>query len=115
MKSITLTLPMPPTANHIWKKNGKSFFLSKEYQDFKKRVEHEWNLHNKPVLEGRISMGLVLNFSNKRRNDISNRIKALEDSMKGLYFKDDEQIDAIFVKRGDIRKESSCTVIIKEI
>lgn len=60
-------------------------------------------------------MSIILTFDTKRRQDISNRIKALEDALKGLLFKDDEQIDVLYVKRGQPADESSCVVMVREL
>lgn len=91
-------------------------YLSEEYKTFKSDVLRIWNESGFTKAEGRISFGVFVSFPNKRKCDISNRIKALEDSLKTLSFDDDEQIDELFIKRGPINKnDPHCVVIIRQI
>jgi len=96
---VKLFLPLPPTANHIWKMAGKRQYLSAPYQKFKDAVYGQWKDAGEPFLEGRLALHIEIYPADRRKQDISNRIKALEDALKGLLFTDDEQIDQILITR----------------
>ena len=41
-------------------------------------------------------------FKDKRRNDLDNRVKLLNDSLEGCLFDNDNQIDLMILERGGI-------------
>jgi crossover junction endodeoxyribonuclease RusA len=56
---------------------------------------------------------VVIHFSDRRKQDLSNRIKVLEDALvQAGLMDDDSQINEIVVKRGEIIKGGLCLVKI---
>jgi Holliday junction resolvase RusA-like endonuclease len=68
-----------------------------------------------PPLEGRICLRAAFYQANNIRQDISNRIKALEDALMyaGAYH-DDSQIDKLIIERR-FSKRATCVVELEEI
>lgn len=116
MAQVVLTLPMPPSTNHMYVSVGRHRkILSKEYNAFKAKVKDIWEDQGKPKLKGRLELSVALYFDSKRRNDVSNRIKCLEDSLTGHLYDDDSQIDKLYVERAGFNKPAACVVIVKEM
>jgi crossover junction endodeoxyribonuclease RusA len=69
-----------------------------------------------PALAGRLEMRVTFYFADRRRADVSNRLKALEDALThaGAYL-DDSQIDVIHAERVVRRGQEECAVVLKEI
>ncbi|UNU74133.1 RusA family crossover junction endodeoxyribonuclease [Moraxella nasovis] len=118
----SLVLPMPPTVNQYWRSASNGFakgvkvYLSKQAQAYKHEV---YQIVKKAGLDirtdKRLKMYVMLNFKDKRKNDLDNRMKGLLDALThaGVY-QDDSQIDKLIVERG-IEKTNAVTVNIWEL
>jgi len=77
---LVIALPMPPTTNNLFSGNGKRRYRSVEYTAWIK--EAGWRLANQrpPLIAGKVSLTIELEEpKTKRRQDCTNRIKAIED------------------------------------
>jgi crossover junction endodeoxyribonuclease RusA len=128
-----LTLPMPPTVNEAWilvpyyDKEGDGKLkvrkvLTDEHRQFRStvigRVKGDMlrnELRDQPLL-GRLEMVVMLFFANRRRTDVDNRVKPLQDALThaGAY-KDDSQIDELVVRRTIQSGPEACRVCLREI
>ena len=104
-KNILISLEfsgLPPSVNHSHINAHGRRFRTKECRDFQAQIINELKLlwRNKPSFIGRAYLDLTLITNNKRRWDIDNRLKALQDclTMAGVI-KDDSQIDRIKIER----------------
>lgn len=111
---IHLTLPFPPTVNHMWGFAGKRKYLKKEAHEFR-RIVQEACVEAKAKIHGRIAIYIALYPPTKRKFDLDNRIKALQDALEhaGVYL-NDEQIDTIICVRRDVVQGGMCKVILVE-
>jgi len=122
-----IIVPFPPSANTYYRtfKVGNScrVVLSKKGRDYKKQVaeivekmrnEDDVFKNSIPVAV-RLSVSVILNAPTRRKYDIDNRAKSLLDSLEyaGIYL-DDEQIDCLTLRRGEVQKGGSAVVIIRE-
>ena len=76
-------------------------------------------VHDDPAYQGlfpfvqRLGMTVTLNAPTRRKYDIDNRSKALLDALQhARVYEDDEQIDELTLKRGDIIKGGQAIVNI---
>jgi len=110
-----LTLPMPPTLNNFYGFNGHKRYVRKEGKEYKEIVnviikERGWNFY----ANVRLSVEIVMNFGNKRVNDLDNRLKCLLDALSSAnVWDDDGLIDDLHIRRGkDTGKPSVMITII---
>lgn len=111
---IKLTLPFPPTLNHMWGYAGKRKYLKKEAHEFRAKVT-EAAIEAKAKISGRLAIFIALYPSSRRKFDIDNRIKAVQDALQiAGVFLDDEQIDFIWVVRRPVIQGGMCKVVLVE-
>ena len=93
---------LPPTVNHMHMKARGRVFRTKACKDFQDfvtlKLKSLWG--NKEPFTGRVALEITFTTNNKRRWDLDNRLKALQDclTMAGII-KDDSQIDKILLLR----------------
>jgi crossover junction endodeoxyribonuclease RusA len=111
---IILDLPLPPSVNHYWGQHGHRRYVSKAGVAFKEQVSEYVIDYRVPKLgTARIAMTVVLFPKDRRKQDIDNRIKALWDALADAgVFDNDEQIDTLFIERGEIKKGGGCRVYL---
>jgi crossover junction endodeoxyribonuclease RusA len=111
---LILDLPLPPSVNHYWGQHGHRRYVSKAGVSFKAQVSDYVVEYRVPKLgAARLAMTVVLFPKDRRKQDIDNRIKALWDALADAgVFDNDEQIDTLFIERGDIKKGGGCRVYI---
>ena len=105
--------PYPPSVNSYWLSAGKRRYISKRGQEFKSAVRE--------ILKDSIGFGsspvelqIVFHPRDKRLMDIDNCLKAIQDSMNGIMYDDDQQVWKITVERGEKIKGGGCEVTITE-
>jgi crossover junction endodeoxyribonuclease RusA len=111
---LVLDLPLPPSVNHYWGQHGHRRYVSKAGVAFKAQVSDYVIEYRVPKLgTARLAMTVVLFPKDRRKQDIDNRIKALWDALADAgVFDNDEQIDTLFIERGEIKKDGGCRVYI---
>lgn len=99
-----LTLPLPPSANRIWKHWGGKTVIAPEYSRFKSAVRTLATLHGVcDPLEGPVSVAIAYHPKARkketekplRRLDVDGPIKATLDSFIGIAYLDDYQVVSI--------------------
>lgn len=75
-----LRMPFPPATNNLFKnlRNGGRA-KTKRYADWAKQAGWQVKAQKPPRIEGPFSLDIVVDRPDKRKRDISNLIKALED------------------------------------
>jgi crossover junction endodeoxyribonuclease RusA len=113
---IKLALPLPPSVNHYYGRRGSRTFMSKSGQAFIEAVWFEFCRVPRRKLQGAIRMHVVIHPASKRRMDLDNRLKALQDAMEraGVY-DNDSQITDIHIQRGHEVDGGLCVVELTEI
>lgn len=91
----------PISTNSIYRRGrGKTLYMREEAKDLKEN--YQWQIKNqwkeKPTAEN-IELVVRLYFDNKRTHDIDNYNKLLLDSMKGIVFEDDSQIQRLTIEK----------------
>lgn len=119
-RTLEITLPWPPSANHYWRHVGSRVLISREGRQYRKAVCAALWLHppigQLDLLEGRLEVIIKVYPPDCRRRDLDNLAKALLDALEhaGAY-KDDSQIDRLVIERGKIVPEGRVVVKIREM
>lgn len=113
---IALTLPMPPTVNHAYGvRRGGGKFIKPAGVQFRQDVADIVAEAGHQTMAGRVSLFAVIHPADKRRQDLDNRAKALQDALThaGVWL-DDNQIDELHLVRGAVIKGGLVKVVITE-
>ena len=96
-----LTLPMPPSANRLWRMDKRGFMrLSAEARDYKSVVA-VLAMRDGVVLQGGPLAVTLEVYRAQKSGDLDNRIKPVLDALQGVMFIDDKQIIEIHAYRYD--------------
>ena len=112
-----LVLPFPVSVNQYYRSipRGKfcSVILSQKGREFKAKVKEMVDIDTptaKPVL-----VMIKLYPPSKRKYDLDNMLKSLLDSLIGIAYVDDSQIQCLAVSKEEVFKGGKCTIKIKEV
>ena len=101
---IRLTLPLPPTVNHLYDGMGKNRRITDEYRAFKYEVLIACRLRRVHQIDGPLVLRVHVFTPD---GDTSNRIKALEDALEDARaFANDFQIERLHVYRTITNKKT---------
>ena len=115
---LRLEIPgLPPTVNHIYR-TGKNFrYKVKEVRDWQEKItllmRHAKT--NKEIYTFPVALKIICCSNDKRRWDIDNRIKALQDCLAPAgIIRDDSQVWKIQIER-KLTEETSTKIILTEL
>lgn len=113
--AVSLHLPFPPSANTYYRRGRHATYLSPQGRAYKAAVSDAAAIVG-IKLEGRLDVFVALSSPTKRKYDLDNRIKPLQDAMQdaGLY-DDDEQIDRLTVVRHPPSNGGYCKVVMVRV
>lgn len=116
---ITFILDFPPSLNHATKyriagKPPKQFVTT--YKSGAAKLFEAaavaaigWT---KPTIVDRVAVSIELIAPNKRRYDIDNRVKPVLDAIQAAgVIRNDEQVDKLDIRRGDVRPNDGAVVV----
>lgn len=119
-KALSLRLPFPPSMNSIWRAvPNRGMILSRAGRKY--REDALWVIHtqvtNEKVFTGRLQVVIEVYVPDRRKRDLSNIPKAVEDAItkSGKIWVDDEQIDDLRIVRREIKKPAEVVVHIREL
>ena len=113
-----MSLPYPPSVNHLWLRTRRGVHLSKEGRLYKQQVAELVRTVGKPRLyERMVRVELVLYPPDARRRDLDNVLKILLDSLTyARVWHDDEQVDQISIRRGEpVKNSGQCLVKVWQL
>lgn len=103
---FSLSWPMPPSVNRIWRSrrgsNGKpSFYLDRRYETWKRVVDNlVMATRPRPRITGHFTVSITLN-EGKRRGDADNRAKVILDALQRCaIIENDKLADSVLVRWG---------------
>ena len=102
-----LTLPFPPSVNGYWRSFRGRNILSKRGREYQKAAGHALTLQTLPNFgpDTRLHITLILHAPTRAKRDVDNYLKAPLDVLtKAGIWGDDEQIDSLTVRRGEVIK-----------
>ena len=114
-----IVLPMPPSLNRLYRMGKGNFYTSSEsklYDNLVWAMVRETNQQNCFTEEDRLRLEIFVHAENNRKFDLDNLIKKCQDSLQfaGVY-PNDNQIDELWVQRGEIRKPAEVYVYIRTL
>ncbi len=114
---IKLELNYPNSANTHWKLGRGRLYLSKAGKEYREHVKAKVEAAGHETMTGRLFVTVWLTPGTRHKHDIDNRIKPLLDALEAAgAFEDDEQIDALIVRRLAVDpKNGRCYVTIRRI
>lgn len=116
--SLHITVPWPPTLNNLYPSKGKRRVMSEEGRIYQVRFRNALNkqIGNHKTLTGRIGYHMRFLVPDRRRRDLPNVIKAVEDNLtKCGVWADDSQVDDGRFTRGPVTDGGMVEVEIWEI
>lgn len=98
---MELSLPLPPSANHYYRRVGRATLISRAGREYRAGVKAALLAMGAPSVTGPITVLVTVFPPDRRRRDLDNLLKCLLDSLQhgGLY-RDDSMIDRIDIRRG---------------
>lgn len=113
---INLTLPLPPSINHYFARNGNRTYLPAKVTAYRQAVAEIVAAAGHQRLEGRLSLFVAVHPATKAKTDLDNRAKGLQDALThaGVWI-DDEQIDELTLVRREVVKGGLVKVVIAEV
>lgn len=108
-------LPLPPTLNQYYRARvvGGRAVIYKNDGGYGKTIMAV--VGKRTPSQKRIKIMAVVQFADKRKCDLDNRLKALQDALTGIVWVDDSQIDEIIIKRGSTIKDGAVRLTVWEI
>jgi Holliday junction resolvase RusA-like endonuclease len=113
MTEITLSLPYPPTANNLFfNTRGRGRVRTDRYRTWAVAAGGDVRRQNPGRIEGQYSLDITLGRPDKRKRDLSNAIKALEDLIvEHQIVEDDSLCAALSIQWGNVK---GCVLVLSE-
>lgn len=113
-RKINLTLPYPPSVNHLYATVRGRRIISAKGRKFKADIAVLARQQGARIFAGQLAVTFKV-FRPKRIGDLDNRLKISQDALKGICFEDDKQIVEIHAYRFDDKENPRVEVEISEI
>lgn len=107
-----ISLPYPPSTNHLYRGAGRHRYRTPEYQAFILQCQLILNQYDCVLIEKPtpVAINMIL-YSRRQNDDIDNRIKAVLDVLQGYAYENDRQIVALCIhKKTDAAKKGTIEV-----
>lgn len=119
-RKLVLELPWPPSVNMLWRAvPRRGMILSRCGRDYRELALGALaeQTAGQPPLTGRLEVLLEAFPPDRRRRDLSNIPKAVEDAVTkaGTVWVDDEQIDDLRIIRREVCKPAKVVLRIREL
>ena len=113
---VTLTLPVPPSANRLWRNGRGRTYKSEPARAFAAEVLAICYKagHTRPRWPKDTPLRVTMTWYRAiKRGDLDNKAKALLDSLRGLVIVDDAQVCELHLYRVDGQRPGRCEVIVE--
>lgn len=113
---MELSLPLPPSANHYYRRVGRATLISRAGREYRDGVKAALRAMGAPSVTGRLTVLVTVFPPDRRRRDLDNLLKCLLDSLQhgGLY-RDDSMIDRIDIRRGPCTRGGGVHVAVQAL
>lgn len=112
---------LPPTLNHYYRSGGGHRYKTTEGRAYQQFVAAEMRAQRKALpaakshvpYPGRVALHIIMTTRTRRRWDLDNRVKAVQDCLQlAGVIKDDSQIDELVVRREEFPRVDRTRVIV---
>jgi len=100
---ISIQFPYPPTANNLFfNRPGKGRVKTERYRTWLRAAGNDLLLQRPPKISGKVVVSIVVGRPDRRKRDLSNCIKPIEDLLvaHGLI-EDDSLVESLSIRWGD--------------
>lgn len=111
---MEITLPYPPTTNHLYTIARGRKILSTKGRDYKAEVAKLCQIARIRPLEGNVSVSFTA-YRPRKSGDLDNLQKSVFDSLKGYAWHDDKQIIEIHAYRDDDKLNPRVVVTVTNV
>lgn len=111
---MKITLPYPPTTNHLYITRGKFRVPSPQAKAYKADVVKRCQIARIRPIDGNVAISLHV-YRPRKVGDLDNTFKVVLDSLKGYAWHDDKQVIEIHGKRFDDKHDPRVEVDITEV
>lgn len=112
---IKLTLPLPPSANRLWRMDKRGFMRkSQEARDYYELAGLEAIRQGATIRSCDVAVTLKV-YRARKSGDLDNRIKPLLDALQGVVYYDDKQVVEIHAFRFDDKKNPRIEITIEDL
>lgn len=111
---MTITLPLPPSANRYWRYTRGRVLVSREARAYRARCQTAALAQRVQVLEGDVEVSGTVYFENRRR-DLDGAIKVLLDALEGICYANDRQVWKLSLEKAIDRDRPRVDVVITPI
>jgi Holliday junction resolvase RusA-like endonuclease len=110
----TVTLPMPPSTNRLWRMFKGHMVASEEAKSFK--VSAGWIVRGMQcaMLTGPLRVYIDI-YREAKRGDLDNKIKIILDSLQGIWFENDAQVVEIHARMFDDKSNPRAVVSVEMV
>jgi crossover junction endodeoxyribonuclease RusA len=121
MTELYLKVPFPPSMNSYWRniviKGRPRTLLSEKGRQYRIQIMSQIHLEHPPALSGRLHLTIELYPPDRRKRDLDNHCKAIQDGLAHAgVFEDDSQIDQLTVIRREVEgKPGHAMLTITEV
>ena len=109
----------PQSTNNLYRRGRSGMYMTEAGHDLKTDYHVQaMQQYNRKPLDGPVHVQILIYFGDKKKRDIDNYNKILLDSLTGVVYKDDSQIEEMFVKKDYDKKNpriviNVCSIIEK--
>ena len=111
---LTMVLPLPPSLNNLYANTPTGRRMSKEGREYKQEVHKHLNYQRvRPRCpQPRYEVWLWFLMPDRRRRDLSNLVKAIEDVVSNYLGYDDSLHDAMHLYKALDRDDPRCVMVL---
>ena len=109
-----ITLPYPPSVNHLYATVRGRRVLSKEGRQYKATTAALAYAAGVRPLAGDVTL-IVHLYRPQKSGDLDNFLKSLQDALKGVAWIDDKQVKRIEAERFEDKLNPRAEILVKEI
>ena len=114
---LTMILPLPPSVNSLYRTVRGRIIKSEEYRLYILKARDALFLqqasYHKVNLKGRLEVWLWLMLADRRRHDVSNMVKAIEDVVSDYLGYDDKLHDVMHLYKALDRNNPRAVFVLK--